>query len=202
MSSNDEFDFGAEYAAFGDDLKGVAYEGEYEMLIKGCKAGTSAKGKQMFTITLAFQGGPLGAKGKTVDDRLYWSPENETAAKIFSNALRVCGASQEWIMSERPKPQQIADRITGNVVAVRLKQEEFNGQPQTRVTYQKLVKANGPAGPVGKAAQAQAVSLDDVETDAAVHGTEADATAAEAKEPATVGAGASGDSTGADPWAD
>jgi hypothetical protein len=29
-----EFDFGAEYAAFGDDLKGVAYEGEYDMLVR------------------------------------------------------------------------------------------------------------------------------------------------------------------------
>jgi hypothetical protein len=30
-----EFDFGAEYAAFGDDLKGVAYEGEYDRC--GCR---------------------------------------------------------------------------------------------------------------------------------------------------------------------
>lgn len=195
-----EFDFGTEYAAFGDDLKGTAYEGDYEMLIKQAKPGTSGKGKQMFTITLAFQGGPLGAKGKTVEDRLYWSPENETAAKIFANSLRMMGASQEWIMAERPTPQQIADRITGNVVAVRLKPDEFNGQPQTRVNYQKLVKANGPAGPVGSKAQAQAVSLDD-DTDTVASTTAAKEPAEEAKEPATAGASA-GASGGSDPWSD
>jgi hypothetical protein len=90
----------------------------------------------MFTVTLAFTSGPNKAKGKTVDDRLYWSPESDTAARIFAANLKVMGARQEWIMSDRPTPQQIAERCVGNVVSVRLKPDEFNGQATTRVNYQ------------------------------------------------------------------
>jgi len=185
-----EFDFGAEFASFGDDIKGTSYEGEYEMLVKDMKPGTSAKGKQMFTVTLAFQGGPLGAKNKTLDDRHYWSPENETAAKIFAATLRTLGAPQEWILSERPTPQQIADRCKGNVVSVRLKPDEFNGQPTTRVSYIKLVSASGGSPATAKSKAAAAVSLDDEDD------TPAPA-AAEAKEPVGVAAG-----TSEDPWAE
>lgn len=194
-----EFDFGAEYAAFGDDLKGVAYEGDFEMLVKAMKPGTSPKGKAMFTVTLAFQGGPLGAKGKSIDDRLYWSPESDIAARIFSQNLRVLGASQEWIMADRPSPAQIADRCVGNVVAVRLSKGEFNGQPQTRVNYQKTVKVSGGPSMSTSAAQAAAVSLDEEDAAVAAAG-DPDAAAAEeaAKEPVTAGAG----NGGSDPWSD
>jgi hypothetical protein len=187
-----EFDFGAEFASFGDDLKGVAYEGDFEMLVKSMKAGTSPKGKAMFTVELAFTSGPLKAKGKTVTDKLYWSPENDIAARIFAQNLRVLGAPQEWIMSDRPSPQEIADRCVGNVVAVKLKKDEFNGQPQTRVNYQKTVSQSGGPKVTASSAQAQAVSLEDEDA--------ATPAAAATKEPATVGAGASG--TGEDPWSD
>jgi hypothetical protein len=190
-----EFDFGAEYAAFGDDLKGVAYEGEYEMLVQAMKPGTNQKGKAMFTVTLAFTSGPLKAKNKTLDDKLYWSPENDVAARIFAQNLRVLGAPQEWIMSDRPTPQEIADRCVGNVVAVKLSKGEFNGQPQTRVNYQKTVKVSGGPKVSASSAQAAAVTLEDDE-DAATTVAAAD----EAKEPATVGAGAASNGTGTDPW--
>jgi hypothetical protein len=196
-----EFDFGAEYASFGDDLKGVAYEGDFEMLVTKMKHGTSPKGKAMFTVTLAFTSGPLKAKNKTIDDRLYWSPENDTAARIFAQNLRVLGAPQEWIMSDRPTPEQIAERCVGNVVAVKLKKDEFNGQPQTRVNYQKTVKASGGPSVSASSAQAQAATLDDDDEDAAAATSES--AVQEPKEPASVGAGATGGSTGgSDPWSD
>lgn len=187
-----EFDFGAEYANFGDDLKGVAYEGDYEMLVLKMKPGTSPKGKAMFTIELAFTSGPLKTKGKTVTDKLYWSPENDTAARIFAQSLRVLGASQEWILADRPSPQDIADRCVGNIVAVKLKKDEFNGQPQTRVNYQKTVTTSGGPTSTGAKAKAAAVKLDDPDED-----TPADEDTA--KEPATVGASSTG---GEDPWSD
>jgi hypothetical protein len=188
-----EFDFASEYEAFGDDLKGVAYNGDYDMLVTKMKYGTTAKGKAMFTVTLAFTSGPYKAKGKTLDDRLYWSPENETAARIFSQALRVLGASQEWIMAERPTPEQIAERCVGNVVSVRLKEDEFNNQKTTRVTYQKTVSSNQAAaaatgGNGAPPSAAQAVSLDDDDDDADTP----------TGEPVTAGVGASGDD--ANPW--
>jgi hypothetical protein len=192
-----EFDFGAEYANFGDDLKGVAYEGDYEMLITDMKPGTSPKGKAMFTVTLAFTSGPLKAKGKTVVDKKYWSPESDVAARIFAQDLRVMGAPQEWIMADRPTPQEICDRCIGNVIEVKLTKGEFNGQPQTRVAYRKTVKVKGGPSVSASSAQAQAVSLDDEDEDAATEA--AVATADEAKEPVTAGAGAKG---GSDPWSD
>jgi hypothetical protein len=190
-----EFDFGAEYAAFGDDLKGVSYEGEFDMLVKAMKGGTSNKGKQMFTIELAFTSGPLKAKGKTVTDKIYWSPENDVAARIFAQSLRVLGAPQEWIMADRPTPEQISERCVGNVVAVRLSKGEFNGQPQTRVNYQKTVSTSGGPSVSASTAKAGAVSLDEDEEDAGAAAAVAAAEPEDAKEPATAGA-----SAGGDPW--
>lgn len=192
MTSDNEFDFGAEYAAFGDDLKGVAYEGDHTMVVKKAVAGTSAKGKRMFTITLGFTTGPLAAKNKEVIDKLYWSPENETAAKIFAQNLRVLGASQEWIMANRPSPDAIAEQITGAVVETRLKPDEFNGQPQTRVTYKSTVSSKAAAATGAKApsaAKAAAVSLDE---EPAAPAAETPAAEAPAQEPAAAGA---------NPWA-
>jgi len=186
-----EFDFGAEFAAFGDDLKGVAYEGDHTMFVKKAVAGTSPKGKRMFTLTLGFKSGPHAAKNKEIQDRLYWSPESDTAARIFAQTLRTLGASQEWIMSARPTPDQIAEQITGTVFEARLKADEFNGQPQTRVTYRSTVSSKAAtATPGGGKSASQAVSLDD----------EADAASAAAgdpdTEPATAGASASSNN----PW--
>lgn len=157
-----EFDFAAEYAAFGEELKGVAYSGDYTMKVQKVVAGTSPKGKQMFTVTLAFTDGPLAAKGKTINDKLYWSPESDTAARIFSQNLKIMGASQDWIMANRPTPAQIAEQMTGSVIDVKLKADEFNGQPQTRVNYNKTVSAKSASGASApSAAAAAAVSLDD-----------------------------------------
>lgn len=156
-----EFDFGAEYAAFGDDLKGVAYDGEYVMVVQKVVAGTSPKGKQMFTVTLAFKDGVYAAKGKTVTDKLYWSPESDTAARIFAQNLKVMGATQEWVMKARPTPEQIAEQLTGAVVDVKLTAGEFNGQPQTRVNYRKTISAKATGGVITSASAAAAVSLDD-----------------------------------------
>lgn len=194
-----EFDFASEYAAFGDDLKGVSFEGEYDMVVQKVVAGTSPKGKQMFTVTLGFTSGPNKTKNRTVQDRLYWSPESDTAARIFAANLKVMGASQEWVMATKPSPDQIAERMTGTVVQVRLKPDEFNGQATTRVSYLKTVSAksgdNAAAASTAKPAKAQAVKLDDDEPAAPTAPAEEQDEDA-AKEPATVGSGES-----SNPWA-
>jgi len=155
-----DFDFGAEFEAFGEDLKGVAYEGEHDLVVRKAEAGVSPKGKQKFVLTLEFAGGPH--HGKTIVDSLYWSPENETAARIFAQNLKVLGAPQDWIIATRPTPEQIAAQITGTKFAAKLKADEFNGQPQTRVSYRKTLSATAVAGaPAASASAAAAVSLDD-----------------------------------------
>jgi hypothetical protein len=206
-----EFDFASEYAAFGDDLKGVSFEGEYDMIVQKVVAGTSPKGKQMFTVTLGFTGGPNKAKNRTVSDRLYWSPESDTAARIFAANLKVMGASQEWVMSARPTPEQIAERMTGTVVSVRLRPDEFNGQATTRVSYLKTVSAKSgdnaaaASGSAAKPEKVKSVKLDDAAEGTTVVTPTAAAPAAqedvdtatgEVKEPATAGVGAS-----QNPWA-
>lgn len=205
-----EFDFGAEYAAFGDDLKGTSYEGEYDMVVQKAVAGTTQKGKQQFTLTLGFTGGPYKSKGKTIIDRLIWSPESDVAARIFSSSLKTLGASHEWIMANRPTPEQIAARITGAVVSVRLKPDEFNGQATTRVSYVKSVnvKSGDNAESVATSSKAasgpaKAVSLDEATAEpaaaapAAESEPDVDKTTGEVKEPATAGAGAAAEN----PWA-
>jgi len=208
-----EFDFGAEFAAFGDDLKGVSYEGEHEMRVTKAVAGTTAKGKQQFTLTLAFTGGVYGAKGKTITDRLIWSPESDVAARIFSQNLRCLGATQEWIMQTRPTPDQIAEQITGAVFLAALKPDEFNNQPTTRVNYRKSVSVKPTTGVKNvSAAAAAAVSLDDETSEeqaaAAPDNVATPTAAAPADTPAeAVGAGVGTGSepapaaAGSDPWA-
>jgi hypothetical protein len=154
-----DFSFADEFASFGDDLKGVAYEGDHQMRVRKAEAGATAKGKQKFTLTLEFAGGPN--KGKTIVDNLVWSPESEIAAKIFAQNLRVLGAPQEWIMQTKPSPEDIAEQITGTVFDARLKPDEFNGQPQTRVSYRKTISLGNPVAGVKSAAASAAVSLDD-----------------------------------------
>jgi hypothetical protein len=201
-----DFDFGAEYAAFGDDLKGTSYDGDYTMRVSKVKPSRTQKGKMQFQLTLAFVGGPLGAKGKTVDDRMVWSPESEVAAKIFAQTLNTLGAPQDWIMSAKPTPQQIADQITGTVVECKLSPDEWNNQPRTKVSYRKRVSGNAiPGGTPGGTSQtagksaAAAVSLDEE-----VPSTPAKAEEP-AKEPVTVGAStpaaASSEAPDDNPWA-
>ncbi|HEX8321693.1 hypothetical protein [Longimicrobium sp.] len=200
MSDND-FSFADEFKSFGDELNGVAYTGDYTMKVTKAKASKTAKGKQQFVVTLAFQGGPLGAKGKTVDNRLVWSPESEVAARIFAQSLRVLGAPQDWIMSAKPTPDQIAEQMVGAVVEVNLKAGEFNGQPQTNVNYRKSVSVNPLGGGQGgavkttSASAAAAVSLEDETADEQVDTT----TGEVIQEPATAGAGAPG--SAGNPWA-
>lgn len=177
-----DFDFGAEYESFGDDLKGVAYEGDHTLLVRKATAGISPKGKQKFTLTLEFAGGPH--HGKTFLDSLYWSPENDTAARIFAQNLKTLGAPQDWIMATRPTPEQIAEQITGTKFEAKLKADEFNGNPQTRVTYRKTLSVETPvAGTAPSASAAAAVSLDD-EVPAATAAAAAAAPAAPAAAPA------------------
>lgn len=191
-----DFDFGAEYAAFGDDLKGTAYDGDYTLRVSKVKVGKTQKGKMQFQLTLAFVGGPLGAKGKTVDDRLIWSPESDVAARIFSQTLRTLGAPQEWIMTARPTPQQIADQITGAVVECKLSPDEWNNQPRTKISYRRAVSTNaipGGASPTATPSAATAATLDDDgDDDPAV-----DTVTGEVKQPAVAVSAASA----ADPWA-
>ena len=154
------FDFASEFESFGDDLKGTAYEGDFVMVVRKAEPGTTAKGKQKFQLTLEFVGGPH--HGKTVPQQLVWSPENDTAAKIFASSLRVLGAPQEWIMANRPSPEQIAQQITGTKFNARCKAGEFNGQPQTNVSFRSTVSVESPvAGTAKSEAASAAVSLDD-----------------------------------------
>jgi hypothetical protein len=199
--SDMDFDFGAEFAAFGDDLKGTSYEGEHEMRVKKATAGRTQKGKMKIGLTLVFTSGPYAVKNKEIQDNLYWSPENDTAARIFAQNLRTLGAPQDWVMSTRPTPGQICDQITNNVVKVRLKPDTFNGQPTTRVSYLETVQAKALGGGQGGTvatgtAPAGAVSLDDDDADPGV-----DTTTGEVKEPVTVGAGTPAPAADEDPWA-
>jgi len=175
------FDFASEFESFGDDLKGTAYEGDFVMVVRKAEPGTTAKGKQKFQLTLEFVGGPN--HGKTVPQQLVWSPENDTAAKIFASSLRVLGAPQEWIMATKPTPEQIAQQITGTKFEARCKAGEFNGQPQTNVSFRKTLSVDTPvAGAAKSEAASAAVSLDD-EPAAAPSAAEVKAAAADPDNP-------------------
>lgn len=194
-----DFDFASEYEAFGDELKGVAYEGDYDMVVQKAVPGTTKGGKQQFLLTLGFANGPYKTKNKTIIDRLIWSPESDVAAKIFSGNLKCLGATHEWIMANRPTPAQIADRITGAVFAARLRPDEWNNQAITRVNYLNPIKVKsgdnaGAATATATGAKAKAVSLDDAVADAPAtepDETGVDTATGEVKEPVNAGAGAS-----------
>jgi len=208
--SDDSFSLADEFESFGDELMGKSYEGrDIQMVVVKCETGTSAKGKHFIRPTLQFDGGPNS--GKQVVDSLYWSPQSETAVRIFSQSLNVLGASPEWVKSEKPSMQQIAEKIKGATVIVNLTKDEFNGQPQTRVNYRKAVSAGGAGGSTGggggaaSASAAAAVSLDDDEPAAGV-GTPVAAVVPESSVPAPTPATTVAEvapeapSTDASPW--
>jgi hypothetical protein len=150
------FSYATEFAAFGDSLTGKVYpNGEYEMRVKTAKAGQTKGGKECFRITLAFTSGPN--KGKEIFEQMTWSPENETAVKIFVQGLTNLGISPSWVKETKPTPEQIAARIEGAVVLVKLSEDEYQGEKRNRVKFSKFISR--PAGSNGSASAQPAAEL-------------------------------------------
>lgn len=139
-----------EMAAFGDELMGKAYpNGEYDVLVKRATAAKSGTGKACLKVSLQIQGGKYD--GKTVPDQLTWSPESEVAARIFATGVSKMGADPSWIKSTNASMAQVAARIQGAKVHVKLSEDSFNGIPRNRVAYTKLISPGGSGGNGGAA---------------------------------------------------
>jgi hypothetical protein len=152
------FSLAQEMAAFGDDLLGKAYPAaEYDMDVVKAVASKTAGGKHAIKLTLKFIGGKF--VGKTVFEQLNWSPESDIAAKIFAQALAKMGATQEWIKSTKPSMAQVAAKIEGAKVRVKLTEDSFNGIPRNKVSFMSTIALGGG----GSANGGVTVSKDEVE---------------------------------------
>lgn len=145
MSDDDDtFSFADEYNSFGDELTGKAYpKGSYEMRVKNMVPKVTSGQKRSFVVTLEFTKGPH--RGKTVTEQMTWSPESDVAARIFAQGLKIMGASQDWIKTNKPTPQQIANQCIGSLVEVVLTEDTWQGQDRNRVRFNKNL---GKAAPV------------------------------------------------------
>jgi hypothetical protein len=162
MVDEDEgFSLAGEMAAFGDELLGKAYPaGEYDMIVKKATAGKSQGGKPQVKVVLVFDGGPYS--GKTVPDQLTWSAESDVAARIFAQAMEKLGATQKWIQTTKPKMVQVAQRIQGAKVRVKLTEDDWNGTPRNKVAYMSTISLGGGGG-AGNGAAATATTAEDLD---------------------------------------
>lgn len=133
MSSDGFYDLAADYDALGDELVGRIPVGDHNATVVAARSRTSASGKGQIGLTLEIDEGPEA--GTKVDDLLTWSPESEVARRIMSSALAMMGATSDWIKENRANMADVAERVTGARVAIRVKEGEFNGMPQARVSY-------------------------------------------------------------------
>lgn len=142
---DDGFSLKQEMEAFGDDLLGKAYPtGEYDMLVRKAVPAKTAGGKHCVKATLEFIGGPM--KGKTVPDQLNWSPESDIAARIFAQSMSRMGATQEWIKATNPSMVQLAAKIQGAKVHVKLTEDTWNGMPRNKISYLSTISLGGGGG--------------------------------------------------------
>lgn len=141
-----------DYDALGDDLiPHVMAEGRgYVGFIKKAQAGQSKSGKRkIFFVVQATEGPEAGYEAA---DNWYWSPESPKAAQIMAQNLSRVGATPEWIKTERPSWEAIAERIEGVPVQFDITYDgEFNGAPNVRVAIR---KALGPRQGAAEAAGA------------------------------------------------
>lgn len=159
MSDDDGFSLAEEMAAFGDELMGKAYPAaEYDMLVRKATAAKTGGGKHCIKVILEFIGGPL--KGKTVPDQLNWSPESDIAARIFAQGVAKMGATQEWIKQNKPSMAQMAGRIQGAKVHVKLTEDDWNGMPRNRVAYMSTISLGGGGGGNGSVAMSKGEAED------------------------------------------
>lgn len=68
-------------------------------------------GKLAFDLALS---GPAGESS----ERMVWSPESPINARRFAERLAVLGASTQWILAERPSPEQVAARLVGAEITI------------------------------------------------------------------------------------
>jgi hypothetical protein len=148
MSDDDDgFSLKEEMAAFGDELLGKAYPtGEYDMVVAKSAAAKTGGGKHCIKVVLKFVGGKY--KDKTVPDQLNWSPESDIAARIFAQGIAKMGATQEWIKANSPSMAQVAAKLQGAKVHVKLTEDDWNGMPRNRVAYMSTISlgAGGNGG--------------------------------------------------------
>lgn len=159
MSDDEGFSLAQEMAAFGDELLGKAYpSGEYDMLVRKAVPAKTGGGKHCVKVTLEFIGGPL--KGKTVPDQLNWSPESDIAARIFAQAVAKMGADQPWIKANNPTMAQLAAKVQGAKVHVKLTEDDWNGMPRNKVAYLTTISLGGGGGGNGGVSVAQGEAED------------------------------------------
>lgn len=156
--SDDGFDLGAEFAAFGEDLLGKVFpNGPYTLKIKKATCGKSGTGKFNIKLVHTIVGGPFD--GKTVTDTLTWSPESDQAAQIFARTVQKMGAPVAWIKGEepgqvgRPTGRQIEERLTGTVIEATMKEDTWNGEKRNKIAYGKTLQTGG--GGVGSVSVAE-----------------------------------------------
>lgn len=69
-------------------------------------------------------------EGETLEGTIYWSTK---AATMATQAFAALGVDQEWIMSHRPTPDQIADKMVGAKFVGRVTVDEYRGRKRNRI---------------------------------------------------------------------
>lgn len=172
--SDDDFSLADQYTQMADALNPTPWaEGEYEMLCVKADAAKTQAGKHCLRMVFRVLSGP-GKKDRELFTQWTWSPESDNAALIFSTNLSNMGATQAWIIKERPSMPAIANKIRGARVSGFVRNRDFNGEPRPEISVKKLLAPGSGAAGAGAGVASDSVDLAglsaedlDIDTDAA-----------------------------------
>lgn len=90
------------------------------------------KSKQKQTDQWAFEAEMLDGPwlGETLEGQIYWTAK---AAQMATQSLAALGITTEWILENRPQPDEIADRMVGVKAVFNVTINEFRGRKTNRL---------------------------------------------------------------------
>lgn len=124
------FDLAAALNALTPKQRGdVMKEQEVIAVIQDAVYGKS-KGKQ--TDQWTFEALMLSGdwEGETVDGVIYWSTK---AAQMATASLAALGATTEWVLENKPDPDEIADKLRGAKFVGNVVINEYRGRKSNRI---------------------------------------------------------------------
>jgi hypothetical protein len=124
----------------------VLPEGDYDFVVKECKATTSKNGKQMWVVKAEIQGGP--SNGRLVWHNFTLTTDNPSALGFFFRHMAVLGLTSDYF-KQNPADHHVADALIGRRFRGQVVIAKWQGQDKNEI------KAFFPAAGAGLGAPPQ-----------------------------------------------
>lgn len=115
----------------------------YTVKVDKAEAGLSKKGNAKIEMTLVVDEGKY--KGRPVWGRINFATDSPASMAITVEQLAQFGITRQWLSTNNPSTDQVARKLTGEKVQVKVSHREWEGQQYYDVKGYKAIAA--PADP-------------------------------------------------------